>query len=172
MQCQQRPSSQQCLPHSVLKSWWPIPASVFPPTFHWTPQKMCQRRKQFGWAHGGQRREGLRLWGCILHVLAPSSSWGSWSLNLCGKRARASPPAVGTASKQGLVPRGPQEPAGMGKARVAQGRAAPSTGPVLLQSLEPLPWQQPSHVLLSLAVLHPVSCAVRAHLSQGLSSPN
>lgn len=170
MQCQ--PSSQQCLPHSVLKSWWPIPTSVFPPTFHWTPQKMSQRRKQFGWARGGQRREDLGLWGCILHTAGSELLVGVLCLNLCGKRIRASPPAVGTASEQGLIPRGPQEPAGMRKARLAQGRAAPSTAPVLLQSLEPLPWQQPRHVLLSLAVLHPVSCAVRAHLSQGLSSPN
>lgn len=83
--CQQRPSSQQCLPHSVLKSWWPIPVSVFPPTSHWTPQNMSRCKKQVGWAGGGQRQEGLRLWGGILHTAGPELLVGVLVFQSVGK---------------------------------------------------------------------------------------
>lgn len=89
--CQQRPSSQQCLPHTVLKSWWPIPTSVFPPTFHWTPQKMSQCRKRFGWARGGQRQNGV-VFGTLL---ALSSLWESCVFKSVGEKGQSIPSSRG-----------------------------------------------------------------------------
>lgn len=170
--CQQRPSSQQCLPHSVLKSWWPIPVSVFPPTSHWTPQNMSRCKKQVGWAGGGQRQEGLRLWGGILHTAGPELLVGVLVFQSVWEKGQSIPSSsrhsLQTRSRSQESPGGSRDEEG----QVGTGQSSSQHGPCAAPEPPALPWQQPSHVLLSLAVLHPVSCAVRAHLSQGLSSPN
>lgn len=68
---------------------------MFPPTFHWTPHKMSQRRKQFGWARGGQRREGLRLWGCILHAAGSELLVGVLVFKSVWKKGQSSPCSSG-----------------------------------------------------------------------------
>lgn len=75
----QRPSSQQCLQHTVLKSYRPAPTQADCPTFKQTSPKMSRYTDA---SVGGLKQEDLTLPGC---VPAGSEHLGASPLCLCPK---------------------------------------------------------------------------------------
>lgn len=86
----QRPSSQQCLQHTVLKSYRPTPTQADCPTFKQTSPKMSRYTDA---SVGGLKQEDLTLPGCSCAMLALSTSVQVPCA--CAQRLGASPSSRG-----------------------------------------------------------------------------
>lgn len=151
----QRPSSQQCLQHTVLKSYRPAPTQADCPTFKQTSPKMSRYTDA---SVGGLKQEDLTLPGC---VPAGSEHLGASPLCLC-------PKAWSSISFLPWPDRRTDEvwlPAVVGR---QQGRGAPRAA---WDAPGPLPAASRPRPHLLLAPLHPIPSAVTAHLPRGLRSP-